>query len=184
VNTDTHQQDRSEIEKAALKSFYEDEMLKLINEMGSTKELLDEARRNNVEMRKELTEQHAKLSKLQKMMVRAGRKDDAPVDGEISAQFAQLRSDILQMVKSHLIFVAKPAPGASPELGELHLRRVVARALHAKFFSRDAMPFGFEDEKLGSSPMRRVENLLRITRCDGMFLTSLHSLVANQVHYK
>jgi hypothetical protein len=44
----------------------------------------------------------------------------------------------------------------------------VALALHNKFFSREAMPFGYEDQLLDKNPMRMFEETLRKSRCDGM----------------
>jgi hypothetical protein len=44
----------------------------------------------------------------------------------------------------------------------------VALTLYDKFFSRWAMPFGFEDYLLDRNPMRKFEEMLRKSRCDGM----------------
>jgi hypothetical protein len=137
-------------------------------EIEAKKGLWEDARKKNVELNKQLTEQNNKVMKLQKMMVRAGRNDNSPIDGDISAQFVLLKSDILQMVKSHLVYPEnKLSPGGSPDLGELILRKTVASALHEKFFSQDAMPFGYGDELLEKNPLRKFEQKLRQSRCDG-----------------
>ncbi|KAH6662560.1 hypothetical protein B0J14DRAFT_685510 [Halenospora varia] len=160
-------QDPLDMERATMQSYYTAEMKKLADEIEAKKELWEEARNKNVELNKQLTEQNAKVMKLQKMMVRAGRNDSSPIDGDISAQFVLLKSDILQMVKSHLSYPEnKPSPGASPDLGELYLRKVVASALHEEFFSREAMPFGYGDRLLEKNPLRKFEQTLRESPCD------------------
>jgi len=104
---------------------------------------------------------------LQRMMARAGRNDNTSTDSDVSAQFLVLRSNILQMVKNHLSYhTKKPHSALSPEQGELWLRRTVAVALYKKFFSREAMPFGFNDHLLDKNPMRLFEESLRRSRCD------------------
>lgn len=159
----------SDVEIATLESQHTSEIKKLKDEIEEKKQLWEEARLKNVEFSKEVAEQKTKLMKLQQIMARAGRSDNAAIDGDISTQFLQLRSDILQMVKNHLVY--EPAktqhPGVSPDFGELFLRRKVALALYNKFFSAEAMPFGFEDHLLHKNPMRNFEKTLKESRCDG-----------------
>jgi hypothetical protein len=100
--SEVHLEHLFDVEKAKLESYYNSEMRKLMEEIEIKRELCEEARKKNVELTKQLTEQNTKLMKLQKVMTRAGRNDSIPIDSDISAQFVLLKSDILQMVKSHL----------------------------------------------------------------------------------
>lgn len=159
----------SPVERAKLESYYESEFKRLGDEVKAKKQLWEEARQKNVDLSKQLTEQKIKVVNLQRMMARAGRNDNTSTDSEINTQFLVLRSNILQMVKNHLSYhTKKPHSTSSPEQGELWLRRTVAGALYKKFFSREAMPFGFNDQLLEKSPMRLFEETLRRSRCDGM----------------
>jgi hypothetical protein len=154
------------MERAKLESYYESEISKLREEVKFKKQLWEDARLKTVDLSQQLAEQTAKVTKLQRMMARAGRNDNTNIDSDIGAQFVVLKSSILQMVKNHLSYHArKPRPSPSPELGELYLREIVAVALYNKFFSREAMPFGFNDH-LDKNTLRSFEETLRQSHCD------------------
>lgn len=157
----------SPMERAKLESYYESEISKLREEVEFRKQLWEDARLKTVDLSQQLTEQMAKVTKLQRMMARAGRNDNANIDSDIGAQFVVLKSSILQMVKNHFSYhVRKPRSSLSPELGELYLREIVAMALYNKFFSREAMPFGFNDHLLDKNTLRSFEETLRQSHCD------------------
>jgi hypothetical protein len=163
------------MERAKLESYYESEISKLREEVEFRKQLWEDARLKTVDLSQQLTEQMAKVTKLQRMMARAGRNDNANIDSDISAQFVVLKSSILQMVKNHFNYhVRKPRSSLSPELGELYLRQMVAMALYDKFFSREAMPFGFNDHLLDKNTLRSFEETLRQSHCDGMYLLQVN----------
>lgn len=162
-------------ERAKLESFYECEMKKLRDEAEEKKQLWEDLRVNNVNLSQQLTEQVAKVTKLQRMMARAGRNDNTNIDSDINAQFIVLKNSILQMVKNHFSYIPKKTRSPpSPELGELYLRQMVAMALYDKFFSQEAMPFGFDDQLFDKSPLRSFEKTLRKNHCDGMYLLQVN----------
>lgn len=145
---------------------YEAEIKTLKESLETKTELWEGARKQNVDLTKQLSEQTIKVTNLQKMMTRAGRNGNVSTDSYISDQFLQVKNDILRMVRDHLSFSGKPYTGASLEVSELWVRAKVALALYVKFFSRDAKPFGYEDELLIKNPMRMFEEKLRKSRCD------------------
>lgn len=141
----------------------------LKDKIEEKKQLWEDARMKNVELNKQVAEQQAKVTRLQQIIARAGRSDNAAIDSDVSMQFLQLRSDILQIVKNHFVYdpLKTRHPRASPDLEELILRKELASALYKKFFSAEAMPFGFGDES-SQNPMKIFEMRLRERRCDGM----------------
>ena len=90
------------------------------------------------------------LKNLRRTMLREGRKDEAPMDDEISIKFYKLRDMIFQLVKRHFQTYSESKklchPGASPDLQELRLRSEIANYLYDSFFSPELMIFVLEGE--------------------------------------
>lgn len=151
-----------------MQSLHESELKQLKKDIEEKESLWEEARQKSVDLSKQLNEQTTKVMKLQRMIVRAGCNDESPIDADITSRFTLLKSDILQMVKSHLLFQDKTRHPISPELGELYMKKIVALALYDAIFARKNMPFGHDDWMLDNNPIRIFEDKLRKSRCDGM----------------
>jgi len=148
-------------------------------------------RGENDALRRRLAEQTAKMNSLQKMMLRAKRKDDSPDDGEVQRQFLVLKSDILQFVRAHLctdsglVLLPSSIQDASSEVKELFLRSVIANLLHQHFHPPCSLLFGINDHLKYKNPFWATEERLRRRRtCEGMvyidflFSTEVHRIGA------
>jgi hypothetical protein len=116
-------------------------------------------------------ENEAKISNLQKIMVRAGRKEEVPMDDDIAAQFYEIKCEIHQLVRNHYGNFMGPKKGfpkgASADCAELCARAKVANCLDRHFFDANAMLFGNEDST--NSPFRRFEMDLHAASINGEF---------------
>ncbi|KFG77531.1 hypothetical protein MANI_006695 [Metarhizium anisopliae] len=169
-------QSLSGLERTQFASSHENKTQAFEDELSQKKQLYDDTYKQNQDMQKQLTEQADEIKNLHNIILRAGRSKNAPVDDDINRQFMRLNSEIMQMVKCHLVSEQGiDVPEASPDLPELRIRQKLAIALYRHFFSRDASLFGFEDRLLSSNPMRLFEQKLRSRHCDGMTATIIVS---------
>jgi hypothetical protein len=156
----------------------EDENGALKSELEVTRGLWEDVKRKNIDLSKQLSDQTTKMVNLQRLMVRAGRKDDGPMDGDIRQQFVLLKSDILQMVKNSLnLNLDRARPAASQELAELCMRQTVATLLYDSFFGPHAMPFGYDDHLQSANPLRNFEVNLRKSGCDGTSMSISSTII-------
>ncbi|KAH0562068.1 hypothetical protein GP486_003229 [Trichoglossum hirsutum] len=97
-------------------------------------------------LKKGRRDDNAKIKNLHQMLIRAGHRDEAPMDDEVRAGFLNLKYKILQLVKNHFSKFpehnARLSPDASPDYQELLARSAVARTLYEKFFSPGSLSFG------------------------------------------
>jgi len=102
-------------------------------------------------LERELADKKTKVASLQKMMLRAGRKEDVPMDNDIQGRFVTLKGEILNLVKNHFSKSVLPRGGypksASPDVQELLIRAKVAKHLYECFFSPTVKLFGVEDDR-------------------------------------
>ncbi|KAK5029096.1 hypothetical protein LTR13_008967 [Exophiala sideris] len=115
----------------------------------------------NDNLERQLNENKARLAQMQRLMLRVGRKETAPLDNVIIEKFVTLKSDILQLVRNHYTKSFPPKGGygknASPEIGELQNRAKVAKYLYGRFFYPNVRLFGIEDER-NDNLFKRVED--------------------------
>ncbi|EXJ69342.1 uncharacterized protein A1O5_07378 [Cladophialophora psammophila CBS 110553] len=146
----------------------EDKVCKLKDELAICQTELSKHRHLNEELQRQLMGHKARLAQMQKLMLRARRKEAVSGDDEIVKRFAMLRSDIFQLVKTHF---SKPIPSpkgtydpdACPEIAELATRANVADGLYSSFFHPTVMLFGIEDHR-SDSLFKWVEDSV-LARC-------------------
>jgi hypothetical protein len=122
-------------------------------------------RDENTNLHEECSELRSKVSSLQKIITRAGRRQEPLLDPGIVTDFTRLNSGIFQFVRNHLA-ATLPGPGIAPGITDLYIQSQVATALHSKFFSRDAILFGYSDHK-PYSVFSGFEKDLKSHECDG-----------------
>ncbi|KIX03794.1 uncharacterized protein Z518_07347 [Rhinocladiella mackenziei CBS 650.93] len=109
------------------------------------------------------------LARLRKMMIRAGHKEDAPMDDDVAERFLAIRNDIFQLVRNHFSQLAKDRSGlpqgASADLLELIIQAEVADILYQYFFSPQALLFGFGDEE-DNNILKKIEEAALRQRCN------------------
>lgn len=123
---------------------------------------------------RQLTDTKTKLASLQKIMLRAGRKEEVPLDSDITGRFLTLKGDILNLVKNHFGVFIQPKGGygknASPDISELIVRAKFANKLYQAFFSPDVKLFGIEDDR-SDNLFRWVEESVLSKRIHGGLLS-------------
>jgi hypothetical protein len=119
--------------------------------LGDQNKEIEKYKRANESLERQLADNKTKVASLQKMMLRAGRKEDLPMDNDIQGRFVTLKGDILNLVKNHFSTSVSPRDGypksASPDLSELLIRAKVARQLYLCFFSPTVKLFGVGDDR-------------------------------------
>jgi hypothetical protein len=126
------------------------EIEELQGKLGDQNKEIEKYKRANESLERQLADNKAKVASLQKMMLRAGRKEDVPMDNDIHGRFVTLKGEILNLVKNHFSKFVLPRDGyaksASPDLSELLIRAKVAKQLYQCFFSPTVKLFGVEDD--------------------------------------
>lgn len=119
--------------------------------LGDQNKEIEKYKRANESLERQLADNKTKVASLQKMMLRAGRKEDVPMDNDIQGRFVTLKGDILNLVKNHFSKSVSPRGGyaksASPDVSELLIRAKVARQLYLCFFSPTVKLFGVDDDR-------------------------------------
>jgi len=119
--------------------------------LGDQNKEIEKYKQANASLEKQLANNKTKVASLQKMVLRAGRKEDVPMDNDIQERFVTLKGDILNLVKNHFSKFVSPRGGyaksASPDVSELLIRAKVAKQLYLCFFSPTVKLFGVEDER-------------------------------------
>ena len=152
----------------------EDELRKRIaineDQRSLLQKLVEELRNQIYELEGQLVISEARTAHLTKLFARAGRGDRGPMDADVIEQFVRLRSDILQLVRTHLHWHR----GGSDlqEEAEFYMRRKLAGCMYNKFFDPNGIrPYGFDDKRRAGSSFYRFEERLRASDCDGKYYT-------------
>ncbi|KAI0539553.1 hypothetical protein GGR58DRAFT_464009 [Xylaria digitata] len=141
---------------------------------------LDEESHRVATLQDQIIEKDRQIANYKRMIVRSGRREEGPMDAQITELFVKLKSDIVSFCMTCLpggIRVSR-SEGTSPEIGDLLMRAEVANLLFLSFFNSPTALFGhldtlndaaFQNRKGDfKSPYQRIERTFNSAKRDGI----------------